>query len=97
MDERVAEAIGGLEAQSMRRLVTSAMRAFVDVYHRHPAFVVIWWRGGTNAAVRDFQRRTHNRHIARDLFDFALAAGLLRPDTGVMTAELAAEVGDRVF
>ncbi len=96
MDERVAEAVSSLETPTVRTLVETTMRAFVDVYHRRPAFVVIWWRGRTNAAVQDFCR-AHNKRIARDLFDFALGAGLVPPDIDVMVAELAVEVGDRVF
>lgn len=96
MDARVAEAIGALEKLSIRSVVEATMRAFVSVFHRRPAFVVIWLRGRTNAAVVKFCR-AHNRRIATDLHQFAAAAGLLRPVAGPLISELAVEVGDRVF
>ena len=96
MDERVAEAVASLDRPSVRSLVEATMRAFVAVYHRRPAFVVIWWRGRTNAAVYRFCRE-HNRRIARQLYDVAVAAGLVPPWTEPIVAELAVEVGDRLF
>lgn len=96
MDAQVARAVGSLESVSMRALVEATMDAFVDVYHRRPAFVVVWWRGRTSLAVTEYCR-VHNRRVAKDLFDFAMGAGLLRPDTEPIVAELAIEVGDRVF
>ncbi|HYZ57925.1 MAG TPA: TetR/AcrR family transcriptional regulator [Streptosporangiaceae bacterium] len=96
MDERVAEAVASLDRPSVRSLVEATMRAFVAVYHRRPAFVVIWWRGRTNAAVYRYCRE-HNRRIARQLHDFAVAAGLVPAWTEPIVAELAVEVGDRLF
>jgi AcrR family transcriptional regulator len=96
MDEQVARAVAALEALSVRTVVEATMRAFVAVYHERPAFVVIWWRDRTNAAVMRFCRQ-HNKRIAQYLFDFAANAGLLRPGTAPIVAELGVEVGDRVF
>jgi AcrR family transcriptional regulator len=96
MDERVAQAVAGLETLSVRTVVEATMRAFVAVYHHRPAFVVIWWHDRTNAAVMRFCRQ-HNKRIAQYLFAFATSAGLLRPDTDPIVAELGVEVGDRVF
>ena len=72
------------------------MRAFVKVYLRRPAFVVIWLRGRTNPAVSEFCR-AHNRQVADGLFRAAHEAGLVRPEATPLQAELAVEVGDRVF
>jgi AcrR family transcriptional regulator len=96
MDERVAEAVARLDRPSVRSLVEATMRAFVAVYHRRPAFVVIWWRGRTNAAVYRYCRE-HNRQIATQLHDFAVATGLVPARTDPIVAELAVEVGDRLF
>ncbi|GAA2071569.1 hypothetical protein GCM10009780_03810 [Actinomadura alba] len=96
MDAAVAAAVGALETVSVRMTVTATMRAFVTIYHQRPAFVVIWWRGRTSRAVYDFCR-VHNKQIAADLFTFAQDMGLVRPDTDPQVAELAVEVGDRVF
>jgi AcrR family transcriptional regulator len=49
-------------------------RAFVRVYHRRPAFVMIWWRGRTNPAVVEFCR-AHNREIAKAVHAYANEAG----------------------
>ncbi|NKQ57760.1 TetR/AcrR family transcriptional regulator [Amycolatopsis sp. K13G38] len=96
MDEAVARAVAALERPTMRNVVEATMRAFVGVYHHRPAFVVIWWRGRTNAAVQEFCR-AHNREIAAFLFAFAQQQGMLRDGTDPVIAELAVEVGDRVF
>jgi AcrR family transcriptional regulator len=96
MDEQVAEAVASLDRLTVRSLVEATMRAFVAVYHRRPAFVVIWWRGRTNAAVYRYCRE-HNRRIAKQLYDFAMAAGLMPASTEPIVAELAVEVGDRLF
>jgi AcrR family transcriptional regulator len=96
MDEQVAAAMSALEQPTIRSLVTATMRAFVSVYHRRPAFVMIWWRGRTNPAVVDFCR-AHNREIARTLHEYATTAGLVTREATLTVAELAVEVGDRVF
>ncbi len=96
MDAAVTEALAGLEVLSVRSIVETTMRAFVEMYHRRPAFAVVWWRGRTSQAVHDFGRE-HNRQTAKAVYDVAMAAGLIRPDTELLIAELAVEVGDRVF
>lgn len=96
MDEAVRAAVLALRSPTMRSLVEATMRAFVGVYHHRPAFVVIWMRGRTNAAVEEYCR-AHNKQIAADLFEFATAAGLVRPGTDPLVAELATEIGDKIF
>lgn len=96
MDQQVAEAIDALREPTLRSLVEATIGAFVRVYHRRPAFVVIWWRGRTNPAVVEYCR-AHNKQIARYLYDYATEAGLVDADTPLAAAELAVEVGDRMF
>jgi AcrR family transcriptional regulator len=96
MDTQVAADLAALEVLSVATIVETTMRAFVKVYRRRPAFVVIWLRGRTNPAISEFCR-DHNRRVAQDLFRLARDAGLVRPDTRPFHAELAVEVGDRVF
>jgi AcrR family transcriptional regulator len=96
MDEQVAEDLGKLEVWSVASLVETTMRAYVTVFHRRPAFVEIWLRGRTNQAVHDFGR-THNRRTAASLHDLAQGLGLIGKDTPTAVAELAVEIGDRVF
>jgi AcrR family transcriptional regulator len=96
MDEAMRAAVLGLGEPTMRTLVEVTMRAFVSVYHQRPSFVVIWWRGRTNAAVEEFCR-AHNKQIAAELFEFAEKAGLVRPGTDPLVAELSVAMGDKIF
>lgn len=101
MDEQVATDLAALEVLSVRSVVETAMRAFVKVYHRRPAFMQVWMRGRTNAAVNDYGRH-HNQRIAESLLAFSRDAGLVAPggladaELG-RVAELAVETGDRAF
>ena len=96
MDAQVAADLARLDVLSVASIVETTMRAFVKVYLRRPAFVVIWLRGRTNTAINEFCR-AHNKRVAADLFRLARNAGLVRPGTKKVHAELAVEVGDRVF
>ena len=96
MDAQVAADLARLDVLSVASIVETTMRAFVKVYLRRPAFVVIWLRGRTNTAINEFCR-AHNKRVAADLFRLARDAGLVRPGTKKVHAELAVEVGDRVF
>ncbi len=96
MDTQVAADLAELEVLSVSSLVRTTMLAFVSVYHRRRAFVEIYLRGRTNQAVHRFGRE-HNRRVAEMLRTFAIDAGLAAQDLSPMVAELAVEVGDRVF
>jgi AcrR family transcriptional regulator len=96
MDAQVTEDLGRLEVLSVASIVETTIRAYVTVYHRRPSFVVIWMRGRTNAAIRDFGR-AHNKRVAHDLYMIARDAGMLPADAVGHFAELAVEVTDRLF
>ena len=96
MDEQVAADLAALTTYSVRGIVETTMRAYVKVYHRRPAFMQIWLRGRTNAAIYDYGR-DHNRRTAADLFAFVSDLGLIQPETPPQVAELAVEIGDRCF
>jgi AcrR family transcriptional regulator len=96
MDTQVAEDLARLEVLSIGSLVRTTMLAFVSVYRRRPAFVEIYLRGRTNPAVHRFGR-DHNRRVAADLKDYAIDADIARDELTVAAAELAVEVGDRIF
>ncbi|MDN5746706.1 MAG: TetR/AcrR family transcriptional regulator [Nocardioidaceae bacterium] len=101
MDDQVATDIAALDELTITSLVETAMRAFVKVYHRRPAFMQIWMRGRTNVAVYDYGRH-HNQRIATDLLAVANEAGLVEAtrfttDELAAIAELAVELGDRAF
>ena len=76
MDAQVAEDLARLHGAERPQLVETTMRAFVKVYHRRPSFVVIWFRGRTNPAIRDYCR-AHNQRMARDLFEVARRSGMV--------------------
>jgi len=98
MDAEVAAAVAALDERGLdvAAVVRATMEAFVRVYHRRRAFVEIYLRGRTNAAVHRFGRE-HNRQVAGDLLAFAREAGLAGPDLTEQRAQLAVEVGDRIF
>src|SRR5689334_7662739 len=96
MDEQVRTDLGALTELSIAALVETTMRAYTSVYARRPDFLEIWVRGRSNASVNDYGRQ-HNRRTAAELREFAIAAGLARPDTPLAATELAVEIGDRVF
>ncbi len=96
MDAQIAADLADLDVVSISAMVSTTMGAFVKIYHHSPAFVVIWLRGRTNAAVKEFGR-AHNRQIARELYEFAEELGLLAPEAQPLYAELAVEMGDRLF
>jgi len=96
MDNQVASDLAELEVVSISSLVRTTMLAFVSVYRRRPAFVEIYLRGRTNQAVHRFGR-DHNLRVAQDLRAFAIDAGLAQENLSVKVAQLAVEVGDRVF
>ncbi len=78
MDAQVLEDLAGIEVLSVASLVRTTMLAFVTVYHRRRAFVEIYLRGRTNAAVHQFGRE-HNARVAETLHAFAVDAGLAAP------------------
>jgi len=96
MDAQVVEDLAGLEVLTVAGIVRTTMMAFVAVYHRRRAFVEIYLRGRTNAAVHQFGRE-HNARVAETLHAFAVDAGLAGPGLTPAMALLAVEVGDRVF
>ena len=73
------------------------MRAFVKVYHRRPSFVVIWFRGRTNPAVRDFVPRAQPADGARPVRGRPGPPAWSREGADGLHAELAVEVADRLF
>jgi AcrR family transcriptional regulator len=95
MDHRLAEQLA-VPPRTIRGLVETTMQTFVEVYLERPAFVVIWLRGRANPTIRAFGR-AHNRQVAAALHDLARRLGLVVPETPPIAAELAVEVGERVF
>ena len=96
MDTQVVADLARLEVLSVSSMVRTTMMAFVSVYQRRRAFVEIYLRGRTNQAVNRFGRE-HNVRVAEMLRAYAMDAGLARDELTATIAQLAVEVGDRVF
>lgn len=97
LDGRVRDALAALEEPTLPRLVEAVVETFVGVFRERPAFVVLWLRGRTNTAIRDYGR-AHNQRIAEDLVAYALQLGLVHPDPDPTAyAEIAVVVGDRLL
>jgi AcrR family transcriptional regulator len=96
MDARVQTDLAALTRVSIRSIVEATVAAFVAVYRERPAFVTIYLRGRTNTAIDEFCR-LHNREVAAALFDLAAGLGLLVDDARPRHAEIAVEMGDRLF
>jgi len=96
MDAQVAEDLAGLTTYTIRSVVETAMRAFVKVYHRRPAFMEIWMRGRSNAAIYDYGRE-HNKRIASAVMEFVSGLGIASDELTPRVAEFAVEAGDRAF
>jgi len=96
MDRRVAADLGAVDRLSVGSIVATTMSAFVAVYRQRPAFVEIWLRGRTNQAIKVYGRE-HNKRIAHELFAFAQGLGLVTSAGDQQIAEIAVEMGDRLF
>jgi AcrR family transcriptional regulator len=96
MNEQMAADLATLSTLTVRAMAETVVRAMVTVYRRRPSLVMIYVRGRTIPAVRDFCR-LRNRQVARELFEAARRAGMVREPSNVLWAELAMEIIDRLF
>jgi AcrR family transcriptional regulator len=96
MNEQMAADLDTLSTLTVRAMAETVVRSMVTVYRRRPSLVMIFVRGRTIPAVRDFCRR-RNRQVARDLFESARQAGMVREPSNVLWAEVAMEIIDRLF
>jgi AcrR family transcriptional regulator len=93
MDERLAEDLAALRSYSIRTLVETVVNAYVAGYRVRPSYVVLWFQGRVSAeSVARVRERTSQ--LAVQFHSFALAAGLLEPDTDPLVLELAADTID---
>lgn len=96
MDTQVATDLQALEVVSVASMVRTTMLAFVKVYDRRPAFVEVYLRGRASPTLHQFGR-AHLQQLAHDLRGYALDLGIARDEFTPQAAELALEVGDRIF
>ncbi len=96
MDALVRTDVRQLGDVSIAAIVRTTMQVFADAYRERPAFVAVWMRGRSNPAIREYTRQ-HNRRVAARLYEMGREAGLFREDLTPEIAEVAVEIGDRLF
>ncbi len=96
LNEQVAAQLAALETVSVESVVATTMRVFAEGYAARPAFIMIWLRGRTNQTIRDYCREYH-RQVGGDLFRLADGLGLLDGSADPYHAQIAVEMGDRLF
>ncbi len=92
------------EAARTAGATTATLGAFVDFafevhrayYRSRPAFARLWFEGRRTPPVEEAVR-ARGRRLAAEWHAVMIEAGLLRPGTDPVVAELAVELGDRVF
>jgi AcrR family transcriptional regulator len=96
MDARLTDDVAALETYSVRALVEAVVDAYAAGYRARPSYVVLWFQGRVSAdIVARVRRRTSQ--LAAQFHAFALAAGMLEPDTDVLVLEVAADAIDGVL
>jgi AcrR family transcriptional regulator len=83
---------------------TATLSSFVDFgfevhrgyYRSRPAFARLWF-GGRPAPPVEAAVRARGRRLAAEWHAVMVEAGLIRPETDPIVAEVAVELGDRVF
>ena len=65
-------------------------------YRSSPAFARLWF-GGRRTPPVEAAVRARGRRLAAEWHVVMVEAGLIRPDTDPIVAEMAVELGDRVF
>jgi AcrR family transcriptional regulator len=93
MDEQLTAEVTALETFSVRTLVQATVAAYVAGYRQRPSYVIIWFQGRVSPEIATFVRR-RSEDLATRFHAFSIAAGLVRPETGVLVFELAAEMID---
>ena len=96
LDTLVRKNVEALSDLSLASIVRTTMQVFADAYRERPAFVAIWMRGRSNPTIREYAGQ-YNRRMAAQLHGMARKAGLFHDDVSVEVAEVAVEIGDRLF
>jgi AcrR family transcriptional regulator len=94
MDERIAAALSSLERFSVRSVVEATVAAYRADYRKRPSYVALWFQGRLSADIANFIRERDAR-LADAFHRFAIAIGLLRPDTDPLVIRLTFELADR--
>jgi AcrR family transcriptional regulator len=94
--ERSGTAAAGAATATLADFVDFAFEVHRAYYRSRPAFARLWF-GGRRTSPVEAAVRERGRRLARDWHAVMVARGLIRPGTDPITAELAVELGDRVF
>jgi AcrR family transcriptional regulator len=93
MDDQLAGAVAALETFSIRTLIDATVAAYVAGYAQRPSYVALWFQGRVSPEIAGFVR-ARSEDLAARYHGFAVAAGLIEPDTDVLAFELVAELID---
>jgi AcrR family transcriptional regulator len=93
MDGQLAGAVSALQTFTIRSLVEATVGAYVAGYTERPSYVALWFQGRVSPEIVAFVR-ARSEDLAGRYHGFAVAAGLVRPDTDVLRFELVAELID---
>jgi AcrR family transcriptional regulator len=93
MDDQLAAAVSSLQTFSIRSLLEATVGAYVAGYAERPSYVALWFQGRVSPEIVAFVR-ARSEDLADRYHGFAIAAGLVRPDTEVLPFGLVAELID---
>jgi AcrR family transcriptional regulator len=93
MDQQLTAEVTALETVSVRTLVRATVAAYVAGYRQRPSYVILWFQGRVSPEIVAFVRG-RSEELAARFHAFAVAAGLVRPETDVLVFEFAAEMID---
>jgi AcrR family transcriptional regulator len=93
MDRQLPAELTALETVSVRTLVHATVAAYVAGYRQRPSYVILWFQGRVSPEIVAFVRG-RSEDLAARFHAFAVAAGLVRPETDVLVFQLAAEMID---
>jgi AcrR family transcriptional regulator len=96
LEAMAREQVAALPRPSIAAFVEASLAAYIEVYRERPAFVVIWLRGRTNPAVREYCVE-YNRKVGEALYELASSLRLLAVEADTRHAQIAVEVADRLF
>ena len=93
MDVQLAAALAEIDIFTARTLVEATVNAYVTGYSERPSYVLLWFQGRVSPELDEFVR-ARNRDLAARFHAFALASGLMRPDTDELVIQLVADMID---
>jgi AcrR family transcriptional regulator len=93
MDDQLAAALAALQSFSLRSLTETTVAAYVAGYRERPSYVILWFQGRVSGDLQRLVRR-RTEDLANRFHAFAVAAGLIEPDTDPLVVRLVGEMID---